>query len=140
MTDQEAFDAVAAWLRRDGATRCVRLFDAGDEADTCIYYRASDGNRCAIGGIVPLEIAKELGTVTANADQLLQVDSEYEFNLQSETTHKLRVQFDGVNTKLLNSLQVVHDSAYSWDNNGHWNGEDELKTVANQYGLTYTEV
>lgn len=137
MTNQETFDAVCKWLRRDGATRCVAQLNGDDQ---CIYYRESDGNRCGIGGIVPLEIAKKLGTVAANASQLIEVDSEYEFNLESATTEKLRLQFGDTNPKLLNSLQVVHDSTYNWDTNeGNFSGEDDLKTVANQYGLTYTE-
>ena len=137
MTDQEAFDKVCEWLRRPGASRCV------DENDCCVYYRPSDGNRCGIGGIMPEDMAQMCGGVNLNASQM--ADPEWiirtglDYNVNS---HSIVEYFKGVNLRLLDSLQSVHDSVMHWDELGskfNKDGENALAELAGSYHLNYTE-
>lgn len=92
MNDQEAFDGVYAWLAREGATKCVNA--NGD----CVYWRA-DGNRCAIGGIMPEDMAKEFQHAYSSgiAQLILDYTNVEQF-------------FSGVSDDLLDALQTAHDS------------------------------
>lgn len=123
MNSQEVFDAVCDWLRRPDASRCTKLSEYGVEK--CIYYRNSDENRCAIGGILPIEIARQHAETQMNASDLLGEDT------------RVWELFTGVSTSLLDALQRVHDDAANW--NPKFDGEGELKDVANYYSLVYTE-
>lgn len=116
MTNQEAFDTVARWLLRDGFTKSETR-----DTDGVIWcvYRAPNGNKCAIGVLLP--------------------DSEYTPDMENKTPADFERRgcipesLLGLDTDFLNSLQECHDS--DWDSHRAGRAE-KLKKIAESYDLS----
>lgn len=107
MTKQEMFNKVAAWLTRPGFTQSKK--DNGFCA-----YRGVDGNKCAIGILIP--------------------DCKYSPNLEGKSAYEECISVAaGIpegGQGLAFDLQVIHDSVRL-----HTNMVQEINFVALEHGL-----
>ncbi len=122
--DQEAFDLCVKHLSQM-TERCLDRYE-GNDTDACSYWR-DDGSRCAIGGIMPSEMARmaerTLGnTGTTDVDSLI------------HSSKPVKKYFKNCRTGLLISLQMVHDNAANWTDAG-FVGQKALRRVAHQANL-----
>lgn len=115
MSPQQAFDCVAARLA-DGTGRCV------DHGGDCLYYRAEDGNRCAIGALMPLQMAKRIGCRIIDIEHLRVRDTA------------VSKRFSGLDIKLLQDLQAAHDNG-AWSH-GNFIGWELMRTIAKRHRLS----
>lgn len=134
MTNQEAYDGVMKWLTRPNAKRCSTAPGLGAQ---CVYYDPITENRCAIGGHLPLDIAKRLkkaaigiqGILNESEDDLYDVE-----NLDLELIPFIKDYYDGVDVGLLDSLQRMHDSIDAWGAEG-FIGWTEADRIAEEFNL-----
>ncbi len=115
MTNQEAFDKVCNHLRR-------MLRRSIDRTGNYCSYRSKNGNKCAIGCLIP--------------------DEEYKPEFERRSVAGLIQRFwipslDGISSLLLLDLQELHDRRYNWNEYG-FNGESGLEYIALKYDLRYT--
>ena len=96
--------------------------DDGFAVDVCMY-RTDDGNKCAIGCLIPDELyseAMERSTVGAIIEGFPQI----------------KKFFEDCNPKFLERMQSVHDYVGNWDDTGFTpQGLKELDSLARTYGL-----
>jgi len=135
MTNQEAFDGIMEWLTRENAERCVSPKYHGD---SCVYYNKDTGNRCAIGGHLPLDIAKTISTWEIGIQGLLIEGGDLDETVTNyDAVEKIREYYYGVNDNLLDELQMLHDAKTSWTPNGlSLEGYGRAAGIAAEYGLT----
>jgi hypothetical protein len=138
VTNQEAYDSVMNWIMREDASRCT-LERIGSLNGFCVYYRERDENRCAIGGILPLNLAKELGSNGIGIRDLLvseldDIQQDEQLKLSDETIMNVQRFFNGVDEQLLSDLQNLHDSSFNWDGDT-FKAIDEAKALAEKYKL-----
>ena len=137
MNNQEAFDAVMNWLTRPGASQCI------GEDGGCVYYDPITDNRCAIGGIIPLDQAKELGNLAIGIEGLM-IEYNYLDSFEEEdvrvisqvTLDSIRSQFSECDEDLLDDLQRLHDTVENWRDN-RFVGYGNAERIADRYGLNY---
>jgi hypothetical protein len=102
VNDQEAYEAARAWIAREGSLPC---FDP--EKGQCVYYREEDGNRCAIGGILSLETAKELQDEVGNVYLIVRTtDDDKGIVIDGGGSNG---ELAGATLQLLGRLQQAHD-------------------------------
>lgn len=140
MTNQEAFDGIMKWLTRPNAERCAKRNPEG--SSICVYYDPETENRCAIGGHLPLEIAKELGDVAFGIQGLLTNDkSELRDipRLNLDLVPKIKDYYEGVEVGILDDFQHLHDQErFWWGKSGlSEEGLDRARLIANDYGLEF---
>ncbi len=115
MTDQEVYEQTKAWLTRPGGAR------AYDENQGMCMYRTPDGNKCAVGCLIP--------------------DEEYNTDMEGVGVQTLVMEhslptLNGASTELLADLQSIHDTFQYWDEDGlAWVGVQRLDQVARDHGL-----
>ncbi len=126
MNNQEAFDRCVQHLATM-SHRSARIRENG-KAD-CLYHNPVDDNRCAIGGIMPLDLAKALG------DSRMSIHLIVEKPLVPE--HEICVLFRDVDVPLLSWLQAAHDNAENWDESG-FIGWGFLRRLVTRYDLDMT--
>ena len=134
MTNQEAFDGIMKWLTRDNGSRCATADAPGAQ---CLYYDPVTGNRCAIGGHLPLDISKRLNEAAVGIDGILTQSDDDLYDVRSldlELVPLIRDYYDGVEPKLLDSLQRLHDRAAAWGDNG-FKDFDGADLIASDYDL-----
>ena len=126
MEKQEIFDKVTAHLRsmkeRSGYLDYIDIF-------TC-FYHAESGAKCAIGCLIPA--------------------AEYDSRIEGQGIGGIISQMNAglckipslealrSNVRLAISLQIIHDKPSNWTPEG-FNGEADLKRIATQHSLTYSE-
>lgn len=125
--NQQAFDAVAVHLRTQGRKSLLTQEEKDSLGDMGAYvtcaYRAKDGTRCGIGGIIP--------------------DDQYKVEFEGIGAFALRNKvpaFANLDPYFLASLQNrSHDGLFS-DSGPNFLVELEagLLSVAQEYGLVYT--
>ncbi len=122
MNDQEAYEKVRAWLTRPGATRAVYEVPSPNSLPICAY-RTPDGNKCAIGCLIP--------------DELYEKDMEGKIAVALIRDNPQLVEFfKNCTVGFLDKMQGVHDSASNWDENGFTaHGLAELDYIADTHGL-----
>lgn len=125
MNDQQAYEGVRAWIARDGA---AKAYDPG--FSQCMY-RTTDGNRCAIGGLLHLAGVSEDSPIwhsEAAIDDILEDD---------EVADEVYELLHGVNLKMLIEFQAAHDAADDERGNVRWQTDvlERLDWVAAQYDL-----
>lgn len=110
MTHQEFFNQTLNHLRVQGEPSRSAF-----GAQTCLY-RAPNGGKCAIGFHIP--------------------DDKYQSQMEGQEVSSLQRNYpsalwsvDGVSTRLLIAMQVLHDSNYH-------NLEDSARKIAQDWGLT----
>jgi hypothetical protein len=115
MNNQEAFDAVATHLLKQGKKSLLshEKFPGGMCA-----YRSSDGNKCAAGALIPDTLYDE---------GMEEKDILYCMGVYPE----LDALLAGVDPRLLKSLQWIHDNCEveEWKN--------QLGTLAFEFGLEW---
>ena len=127
-TPQQVVDRVAERLR-DGRGRC-------SSGTACMYYRAADGNMCAVGYLLP--DPKALTGVAASVLDL--TEGGYSTRLGEPVVTALSRQ-----GTLLQELQELHDRRSNWVRDGHIThelntfGEQDLASICRKHGLTYPE-
>lgn len=91
------------------------------EADVCLYYDENTGLRCAIGGILPLEVAQSIKTLRSSVPSLpFQI---LDLVLPSDMHRGTGVEF-------LRELQRAHDNKEHWDEKGfNQKGRDYLTLI-----------
>jgi hypothetical protein len=135
MNNQEVFDGIMKWLTRPGAERCSTTKGSGGQ---CMYYDSVTQNRCAIGGHLPLDIAKKLGRAAVGIEGILTESDEELFDvddLNLDLVPLIRDFYKGVETELLDRLQRLHDNNTSWGAEG-FIGWEEANYIAERFGLT----
>jgi hypothetical protein len=90
---QDAYERIRAWLGRPGASRCAVGTGHGD--DYCVYR--DNGNRCAIGGILPDDLLDVMDTYQGDVSEIISEFSQVEFF------------FDNVDEDFLLKAQSAHD-------------------------------
>lgn len=114
-SNQEAFDAAVRHL-------ATMTEQALAPSGLCVYYNDSTKARCAIGGIMPFEMAKGL-----DPDPIRKVVK----NVQDVADW-----FKDVTPRLLAVLQAVHDAVPNWRPEGlNERGVEELAAAAEDWGL-----
>lgn len=93
MTTQEAYEKMREWLGRPGAEKCYV-----DDMNgwNCLYLR-DDGNRCAIGCLLPDDLAQKLAETNESVSGLIAENAE------------VRELFKGVSEAFLSDAQQLHD-------------------------------
>lgn len=128
---QELFDRALNGLRKQGA------YGFDKASGGCSYYDEKTGNRCAIGLLVPEELAKSMqeygiGTISdwCNPSQ---------HGTYNKKFHDILDQKIGIteNIRFLIRLQNVHDACAS-ANKPISLFEDEMSRLAVAFGLTFT--
>jgi hypothetical protein len=111
MDTQEAYELMRAWLTRPGAAISL---------DSVCMYRSSDGNRCAVGCLIP--------------------DNLYDDSIEGGTVvswvHKennLWKYFTNVDFDFLIEAQILHDLMQNWST-GKFNVQ-ALDKLAIEFGL-----
>lgn len=125
---QHAFDAVAKYLRRPGAERCM------NNDGYCMYYvDTPDGyNRCGIGGIMTVAQAKMYRDANTGIDTLLSPRN-------TTSSEGVKERFKNCDPFILRELQRVHDEGAHWSKEGfNYRGELALKNLAKEHDLKYT--
>lgn len=128
MTNQEAFDTIVAHLRQQN-DRAVLILDGAEQGSSCMY-RTAAGLKCAVGCLIP--------------DDQYHADFDDEEQMQERTGDEnvgtgvcivapFIPALEGLNLDFLEDMQSVHD------NSGVDLWEESWKTIADQYGLTYTK-
>lgn len=112
MNAQQIFDTVLTGLRAQGKA------SMGDEG--CMY-RGEDDCKCAVGMIIP--------------------DADYRYEMEGQSAPLVVTKFPQLfhlqgHAELLDALQDAHDQELSSGGMGAW--EAAMKSVATQFGLTYT--
>jgi hypothetical protein len=128
LTNQEAFDKVVVHLSTMPRKSTASDGNSSEQFAGCVY-RTPDGNRCAIGALIPDELYEERMDLKG-----LSVDW-----LIKEYPH-IKELFKDCSHSLLAVLQSIHDD----NRNIHWEdnkfiGWNELKEVAEAFRLN-TEV
>ena len=122
MTDQEVFDLVVGHLRKMSG-RSI------DELGRCMYHDEKNNRQCAVGCLLPRELAIKADTLTLTADGLCK-ESEY-----------VKILGRG-RTEFYIDLQEIHDGSSSWSRLGvkgfNQHGETLLRDFAEGYDLIYT--
>ena len=109
-TEQQIFDAVCKHLAKQ-KTRSINI-------SGCVYYDKDSGNRCAIGGIMPIESAKL-------------TEQKYSGENIYGVSHSVPLE----NVDLLEDLQVAHNS-----NKTLLELKNELLGIARRYNLDSSAV
>lgn len=118
MTNQEAFDKIVRHL----FSMKHRSLRPGD-GEECVY-RSEDGNKCAIGCLIPDELYnpsfENLGVVAL-----------------CERSEVIRTLFKEVSIDMLRDLQFAHDSPFHWNDGGFdvAGGGQVLRDIAREHGL-----
>lgn len=121
MNNQEVFDAVAIHITEQGGKSLMN--------DYMCAYRAPDGKRCAIGCLIPDHLYDR-------GIEGLGINGIYD--KRHETGHRSAIMafFEGVDLRLLHSLQVVHDNTFGDDAQDFVKSFHKLmRRVAEQYDL-----
>lgn len=128
MTTQEAYEAIRAWLARDGATQCYV------DGIGCVYAENDDGtgNHCAIGGPMltgPNPIPYDIEWEEVGIDGIVEIDE----NVKSF--------WSGANLSFLRDAQGIHDETSPLDGRDDWQDRvlRELDETAVRYGLKLVE-
>ena len=124
LTKQEVFDKVVARLR-DGTGRAV------DDYGRCCYL-TDEGLRCAVGIFIP----KNHPCITEGGN-VYSIITNYPKNGDCDDPLPSEIY---AFPKLMSRLQNAHDLAFNWnDYKFNTDGEKELKIIARQFRLKYTE-
>ena len=127
-TPQQIVDRVAERLR-DGRGRCA-------SGEACQYYRAADGNMCAVGYLLPDPMVLKDSVATV----FNLTDGGYSTRLGEPVVAAL-----SRHETLLQSLQELHDNHSNWVRGGYIThelnafGEQYLARICHAHGLTYPE-
>jgi len=122
VTNQEAFDRVWQWF-------IVEKHKPGYDGMSCVYYQNAE-TRCAIGLLLPKELAKE---AKATINYIMYASLDY-----SDSQHvyqKIRMFLGGVNVKLLEALQGSHDAAAHSSDDFTVNLKHRLNAIKRKFGL-----
>jgi hypothetical protein len=112
LTKQEQFNLVVTHLRE--------MKRQSSKGVNC-YYHAPDGNKCAVGALIP--DGHEGALIHGTVETLL---TRYP---------KLRVRID---ESLGRDMQLLHDMRYNWNKTGGINKrvlKREIKRIAEEHGL-----
>lgn len=122
MTNQGVFDQVYTYLARPGGTQSI-----SDEGE-CLY-RSKDGNRCAIGCLIP------------DSDYSPRMEGFCAADLSADFLPKV---FSGVGVRLLQRMQYCHDQTDvdNWDSQYQWQEKclKDMRAVAAQFKLKVPEM
>jgi hypothetical protein len=114
MDNQEFYDKSVAHLRKQRRKALL--------VTTCAY-RTDDGLACAVGGVMPDDLAANVVTTGNNTTSINDLLVE---------NRAVAAFFRGVDTRLIENMQRVHDREEISD----W--EREFRWVARSFKLTYT--
>jgi hypothetical protein len=120
MDNQEFYDKSVAHLRRQGAKALMN--GEGAQGGTCAY-RTKDGLACAVGGVMPDDLAAK---VVAAGHNTMAIGPLMRSN------QDVAKFFRGVERSLIADMQLVHD----WCAVPYW--EQEFIQIAGNFRLTYT--
>jgi hypothetical protein len=115
--DQDAYERIRSWIARDGATK------AYDETVGQCLYQAGDGNRCAIGGILPEDLLRLVDQDESGISGVLQ---DY------PGINEWFVNCDG---QLLSDFQKAHDEADNHPERWQADALARLDAIAQAAGL-----
>lgn len=124
-TNQEAFDGVCRHL----ATAKRRAVTS--DTQVCMYL-TSDGDRCAIGGIIDTDADGYDPELLKLVRGSVEVFSE---GKRAGATDKVRLETNGVSLALLGELQGAHDFVSWWDDQRGFIGWGVLDRIASKYDL-----
>lgn len=129
MTDQEIFDHVSRFLLQEQKGGAYK-------GESC-RYRAPNGNKCAIGCLIPNELYEP---IYEGRSAEIFLGTEYlDSGLKDSKKLKiLREQFKDNEAGFLMELQAAHDDIEEFKNNPiKWATalKDNLRGVASSYGL-----
>ena len=122
MNTQEAFTKVCLHLWAAEA----RSASHEPDGDTMCLYAGPNNTACAIGCLLPRDLAEELDLTRPAWVTVL--------NGGCAVYDRARAYLQGVSNALLSELQEVHDSASSWDDDKEPMG-CSLRRLAVHYGL-----
>ena len=111
MTEQEAYERMRAWLGREGASK------SENSAGLCVY-RKGDGNKCAVGALIPDE----------------EYDEDFE-RQEIEDVVNACPSLDGLDVVFLRYAQGAHDNVTWQEANFSAAAVTRLDEVALEYGL-----
>lgn len=84
-------------------------------------YRTSDGNRCAIGALIP--------------------DDDYSPLFENKSVGSIGIMWGGLNEDMLSDLQSAHDLNCNWNvERTKFTGSDYLIEVGTRYGVDVSSV
>lgn len=116
-TNQEVFDKACEIFRDKDFKRCVRR-------SSCLYFNPADSNRCVIGKMMPMSMAKRVSEdLGVCINTLIKKDIE------------VAQYFEGVDVDLLDELQDVHDDPTIQSYMEY--KEEVLQKIATKYNLKY---
>jgi len=143
-TNQSAFDCALAHMMR-------QTEQAADTQGSCVYYAPQTGNTCAVGCLLPLELAKALSEArfvnedggswndvcAYSVEQHEDYDSDY--RTADPVAEAAAEELSDVSDNLLSELQRVHDSRRAGERTDDDKLEmlQELKAIAKRFGLEY---
>lgn len=134
VSNQEFFNKAVAHLRAQKAKcnipRRYSTTYGTEKEPTCVYFKESDVTRCAIGGAIPLELAKELGQAAITAAQLRNPVLCVNKGVSAKTAAKV-LEHMPEDIMLASALQHTHDDfpISAW--------EEKFRFIASIYDLTY---
>lgn len=95
------------------------------------WYRSPDGLSCAVGCHIP----DELYSPVLEKKSITTICDTYIADVPAEQREAIRALIPSL--ELAQALQVIHDSSYSWDENGLTDAaKRELGNVAGRFSLT----
>lgn len=116
--NQKTFNKVYRGLMKQGTKSLKHINENDDISEITCAYRGVNGNKCAVGLLIP--------------------DSEYvpamEKNLCYDGLVKENLEKHGHNPYFARRLQIIHDHSDVW----HW--ENRLADLADEYNLTIPKV
>ena len=131
MNNQEAFDKACALLKQQNACS-VR-------GQRCAYA-GPDGRACAIGGLLPRELAERLDKADSSGWQaIVQVVDEPDWNDADvvAAATEAKAVLGGCDDDFLDSLQRAHDFCQDINGQDFWKtARTELTRVASRFGLS----
>jgi hypothetical protein len=118
MTNAQIVEAVIVHLEAQGKQAL------GAEGDQCVYYREVDQARCAIGGILPLEMAQWIGDWRGDV-----YDLATEFSEVGRWLGIKDLSPDSPFVRFLTDVQSIHDDRDSWDNHEGFKAQEKLRSL-----------
>lgn len=80
----------------------------------CVYFAQETKARCAVGRLLPLKVATELGSVASTIRKLLVIT----YNFSDPTRGAIQKLLDRYNMEFLYNLQQLHDRSDYWTDDG----------------------
>lgn len=116
MTKQEVFDDTIKYYSEDPSRRAVC-----PDNDGCFYWSATSDKRCAIGRLIPEDLAKEFAKANLPVTCIF-----------SKLPNELQVHGE----KFLTDLQFLHDIRRFWDGVGlSEQGKEHVALLRTRHGL-----